>query len=71
MYALECAVDELAYALGIDPIELRRRNEPEIDQGENRPFSSRALTKCYELGAARFGGRGATRARAPCATAGF
>jgi xanthine dehydrogenase YagR molybdenum-binding subunit len=55
MYALECAVDELAYALGIDPIELRRRNEPEIDQGENRPFSSRALTKCYELGAARFG----------------
>jgi xanthine dehydrogenase YagR molybdenum-binding subunit len=55
MYALECAVDELAYALGIDPIELRRRNEPEIDQGENRPFSSRALTKCYDLGAARFG----------------
>ena len=51
IYALECAVDELSYALGIDPIELRRRNEPEIDQGENRPFSSRSLTKCYDLGA--------------------
>ena len=48
-------VDELSYALGIDPIELRRRNEPDIDEGENRPFSSRSLLKCYELGADRFG----------------
>ena len=55
IYALECAMDELSYALGIDPVELRHRNEPEIDQGENRPFSSRALTKCYDLGAASFG----------------
>ena len=55
IFALECAMDELAYALGIDPIELRRRNEPEIDEGENRPFSSRSLMKCYELGAERFG----------------
>ena len=55
IFALESAVDELAYALGIDPIELRRRNEPEIDEGEGRPFSSRSLMKCYALGAERFG----------------
>jgi xanthine dehydrogenase YagR molybdenum-binding subunit len=53
--ALECAMDELAVELGIDPIELRLRNEPEIDEGENRPFSSRSLTACYERGAERFG----------------
>jgi xanthine dehydrogenase YagR molybdenum-binding subunit len=55
VYALECAMDELSYALDIDPLELRRRNEPEIDEGEGKPFSSRSLTKCYELGAGRFG----------------
>ena len=55
IFALECAMDELSYALGIDPIELRRRNEPEIDEGENKPFSSRSLMKCYDLGAERFG----------------
>jgi len=48
-------MDELSYALGIDPIELRRRNEPQIDEGENKPFSSRSLMKCYDLGAERFG----------------
>jgi xanthine dehydrogenase YagR molybdenum-binding subunit len=55
VFALECAVDELSYALGIDPIDLRRRNEPEIDEGEDKPFSSRSLMKCYDLGAERFG----------------
>ena len=55
VYALECAMDELSYALQIDPIELRRRNEPQIDESEDKPFSSRSLTKCYELGAERFG----------------
>jgi xanthine dehydrogenase YagR molybdenum-binding subunit len=55
VFALECAVDELSYALGIDPIDLRRRNEPAIDEGENKPFSSRSLMKCYDLGAERFG----------------
>ena len=55
IYALESAMDELSYALRIDPIELRRRNEPIIDEGENRPFSSRSLMKCYDLGAERFG----------------
>jgi xanthine dehydrogenase YagR molybdenum-binding subunit len=55
VFALECAMDELSYALGVDPIELRRRNEPAIDEGENKPFSSRSLMKCYDLGADRFG----------------
>jgi xanthine dehydrogenase YagR molybdenum-binding subunit len=55
MYALECAMDELSYALGIDPVELRRRNEPSIDESENKPFSSRSVVKCYELAAERFG----------------
>ena len=55
MFALECAMDELAYKLGIDPLELRRRNEPTIDEGEQLPFSSRSLLKCYDVGAARFG----------------
>lgn len=55
MFALECAMDELSYALGIDPIELRRRNEPAIDEGENKPFSSRSLIQCYDVGAEWFG----------------
>jgi xanthine dehydrogenase YagR molybdenum-binding subunit len=62
--ALECAMDELSYALNIDPVELRRRNEPQIDEGENRPFSSRSLMKCCDLGAERFGwSRHASRPR--------
>src|SRR3712207_5614899 len=55
MFALESALDELSYALGIDPIDLRRRNEPTMDEGENKPFSSRSLVQCYERGAERFG----------------
>jgi xanthine dehydrogenase YagR molybdenum-binding subunit len=55
VFALECAMDELSYKLGVDPIDLRRRNEPEIDEGENKPFSSRSLMKCYDLAAERFG----------------
>ncbi|TXR46359.1 xanthine dehydrogenase family protein molybdopterin-binding subunit [Phyllobacterium endophyticum] len=55
IFALESAMDELSYKLGIDPIELRRRNEPKIDEAENKPFSSRSLIQCYELGAKHFG----------------
>ncbi len=55
IFALETALDALAYKLGIDPIELRRRNEPAIDESANRPFSSRSLMQCYALGAERFG----------------
>lgn len=55
IFALESALDELSYKLGIDPIELRRRNEPEMDEAEKKRFSSRSLIQCYELGAERFG----------------
>jgi xanthine dehydrogenase YagR molybdenum-binding subunit len=55
MYALESAVDELASACGLDPIELRIRNEPERDPETGRPFSSRNLVACLREGAERFG----------------
>ncbi|ASY73325.1 xanthine dehydrogenase [Sinorhizobium fredii USDA 205] len=55
IFALESAIDELSYKLGIDPVALRRRNEPELDEAENKPFSSRSLVQCYELGSERFG----------------
>jgi xanthine dehydrogenase YagR molybdenum-binding subunit len=55
MHALECALDELAYKLGLDPIELRKRNEPILDEERGIPFSSRSMLQCYELGADKFG----------------
>src|SRR5438874_507740 len=55
MYALESAMDELAIACGLDPIELRIRNEPEIDPETGHPFSSRNLVACLREGAQRFG----------------
>ncbi|MGJ0451948.1 MAG: xanthine dehydrogenase family protein molybdopterin-binding subunit [Methylocystis sp.] len=55
MYALESAMDELSYAVGIDPIELRLKNYSERDQNQNRPISSKALKDCYLQGAERFG----------------
>ncbi|CAM4022232.1 xanthine dehydrogenase family protein molybdopterin-binding subunit [Bordetella tumulicola] len=55
MYALESAMDELAIALQIDPVELRLRNEPEHDEGNGLPFSSRHLRECLQQGAERFG----------------
>jgi xanthine dehydrogenase YagR molybdenum-binding subunit len=55
VFAIECAMDELADALGMDPVELRRRSEPQIDEGEGRPFSSRSLIQCLDFGAERFG----------------
>jgi xanthine dehydrogenase YagR molybdenum-binding subunit len=54
-FALESAMDELAYAVGIDPLELRLRNYSERDESSNQPFSSKALRECYRLGADRFG----------------
>ena len=54
-FALECAVDELAAQLGIDPIELRIRNEPEKDPTTGLPFSSRHMVEAYRAGAERFG----------------
>jgi xanthine dehydrogenase YagR molybdenum-binding subunit len=55
MYALESAMDELAVKLGLDPIELRIRNEPEIDPETGYPFSTRNLVGCLREGAERFG----------------
>ncbi len=53
-FALESAVDELAYALQMDPIELRLRNEPPIDPDKRLPWSSRRLRECYASGARAF-----------------
>jgi xanthine dehydrogenase YagR molybdenum-binding subunit len=55
MYALECAIDELAVEAGIDPIELRVRNEPPVDPSNGYPWSSRNLVACLREGASRFG----------------
>ncbi|MFF7177071.1 molybdopterin cofactor-binding domain-containing protein [Streptomyces sp. NPDC008121] len=55
MYALESAMDELAVATGIDPVELRVRNEPDTEPDSGRPFSSRHLVECLREGARRFG----------------
>lgn len=54
-FALECGVDELAENLGMDPIELRSRNEPEKDPTSGAPFSSRHIVEAYRIGAKRFG----------------
>src|SRR6266567_1805077 len=55
MFALESAMDELAIACGLDPIELRIRDEPAVDPESGRPFSSRNLVACLRQGAPRFG----------------
>lgn len=55
MFALECAMDELAYALKIDPLELRLVNYAEVDPESGKPWSSKALRECYRLGAEKFG----------------
>jgi xanthine dehydrogenase YagR molybdenum-binding subunit len=54
-FAVEGAMDELAELLGLDPIELRLRNEPEMDPLSGKPFSTRRLSDCYREGARRFG----------------
>lgn len=55
MFALESAMDELAYALKMDPIELRRRNDTQKDPVSGLPFTSRSLIACFDQAAARFG----------------
>jgi xanthine dehydrogenase YagR molybdenum-binding subunit len=54
-FALESAMDELAYATGVDPVALRLLNDTEIDPLSGRPFSTRAMRQCLTAGAARFG----------------
>ncbi len=55
MFALECAMDELAYELGMDPVALRLKNYAETDPEDGKHWSSKSLRQCYAQGAARFG----------------
>jgi xanthine dehydrogenase YagR molybdenum-binding subunit len=54
-FALECGLDELSYALKIDPLELRLANYAEVDPDNGKPFSSKELKECYRQGAEKFG----------------
>ncbi|MFO1500650.1 MAG: xanthine dehydrogenase family protein molybdopterin-binding subunit [Verrucomicrobiota bacterium] len=54
-YAIEVAMDELAYALAIDPLALRLANYAEVDPHSGKPFTEKRLRECYERGAERFG----------------
>jgi xanthine dehydrogenase YagR molybdenum-binding subunit len=65
MFALESAMDELAAACGIDPVELRLRNEPAVHPETGQPFSSRHLAACLVQGAERFGWVGRDPAPGP------
>lgn len=55
IHALEVAMDELAYAVNMDPLALRLKNYAEHDPASGLPYSTKALRACYEQGAARFG----------------
>lgn len=55
LFALESAVDEMAVALNMDPIELRRLNDTAFDPVSGQPFSTRPLMACFEAGAQAFG----------------
>lgn len=57
-FALECAMDELAFVAKLDPIAFRLRNEADRDPGNGLPWSSKALRQCYAAGAERFGWAG-------------
>jgi xanthine dehydrogenase YagR molybdenum-binding subunit len=54
-FALESAIDELSYAVGIDPIEMRVKNHAHVHPESGLPWSSNALLECYRQGAERFG----------------
>lgn len=54
-FALESAMDELAYALNLDPIEFRLRNYTETDPEKKRPYSTKFLKECYQAGAEKIG----------------
>ena len=54
-FALESAIDELAVALNMDPIELRMRNNSTAPPGKDLQWSSKHLDECFHVGAARFG----------------
>ncbi|RZK35192.1 MAG: xanthine dehydrogenase family protein molybdopterin-binding subunit, partial [Hymenobacter sp.] len=54
-FAMESAIDEMAYAAGVDPLDFRLLNYTYTDPTENKPFTSKRLDDCYHEGAARFG----------------
>lgn len=54
-FALESAMDEMAWKLKMDPIEFRIKNDTQTDLSEKKPFSSRLLTECLRIGAEKFG----------------
>lgn len=62
LYATESAMNELAIALKMDPVELRLKNEPKIDEGINKPFSSRHSAECMTVGMEKFGWKNRTPA---------
>jgi xanthine dehydrogenase YagR molybdenum-binding subunit len=55
LFALESALDDLAFRLNLDPLEVRMRNYAEKDEGSGRPWSSKHLQEAYQIGAERFG----------------
>jgi xanthine dehydrogenase YagR molybdenum-binding subunit len=55
MFALECAMDELAYALNMDPVELRRVNDTQVEPIRHLPYTSRALMPCFDAAFQAFG----------------
>jgi xanthine dehydrogenase YagR molybdenum-binding subunit len=57
-FALESAMDEMAYALKMDPVEFRLRNYADADPEDGRPWSSKSLKECYRVAAERFGWKG-------------
>jgi CO/xanthine dehydrogenase Mo-binding subunit len=61
LFALESAIDEVSYLVGLDPLELRLRNHAAVHPHTGRPWSSNALLDCYKLGAERFGWSARTR----------
>lgn len=54
-FALESAIDELAHELDMDPLDFRIKNDPEMDQQKNKPFSSKNIKEAYKLGAEKIG----------------
>jgi xanthine dehydrogenase YagR molybdenum-binding subunit len=55
VFALECALDELAHKAGIDPIDFRVRNYADVNEYESKPWSNKKLRECYQRGAEKFG----------------
>ena len=58
MFALESAMDELAVSLNMDPVELRRLNDTQVERIDGRPYSTRSLMPCFDQAAAAFGWNG-------------